>query len=95
MPKSKKLIVSKPMTISSKFQVSIPRQIVREMKLKPTDKFVFVFDPKNGKYYLDVIQNPVLELRGIFKGMGYSSDDFIRERKEEDEKRTKKLMGLI
>ncbi|MEI6728594.1 MAG: AbrB/MazE/SpoVT family DNA-binding domain-containing protein [bacterium] len=89
MPKSKKLIVSKPMTISSKFQVSIPRQIVREMKLKPTDKFVFVFDPKNGKYYLDTIRNAVHELWGIFKDSGYSSDDFIRERKEEDEREQK------
>jgi len=66
-------------TISSKYQVVIPREIREQFNLKPGQKLAFI--PYNGT--LRVVIVPTLEeARGMLKGMNIDS---IRE--EEDEER--------
>jgi AbrB family looped-hinge helix DNA binding protein len=66
-------------TISSKFQVVIPRKIREQYDLKPGQKLAFI--PYKGT--LRVVIVPTMEeARGILKGM---NTDNIRE--EEDEER--------
>lgn len=66
-------------TISSKYQVVIPRAIREQFNLKPGQKLVFI--PYNGALRL-VIAPPIKEARGMLKGM-----DTAEIREEEDEQR--------
>ncbi len=66
-------------TISSKYQIVIPRQIREQFNLKPGQKVMFI--PYRNTIRL-VIVPPIEEARGIFKGI---NADNIRE--EEDEER--------
>ncbi|PWH13616.1 MAG: AbrB family transcriptional regulator [Anaerolineae bacterium] len=66
-------------TISSKFQIVIPREIREQFNLKPGYKVVFI--PYQHSIRLVVVP-PLKEARGIFKGI---HTDNIRE--EEDEER--------
>ena len=66
-------------TISSKYQVVIPKDVRKKYNLKPGQKLAFI--PFNGVLRV-VIVPPIDELRGKLKGM--DTED-IRE--EEDEER--------
>jgi AbrB family looped-hinge helix DNA binding protein len=66
-------------TISSKYQVVIPREIREKFNLKPGQKLVFI--PFKGTLRV-VIVPPIEQMRGILEGM---NTDGIRE--EEDEER--------
>ena len=66
-------------TISSKYQIVIPREVREQFNLKPGQKVMFI--PYRNSIRL-VIVPPIKEARGIFKGMNI---DNIRE--EEDEER--------
>jgi AbrB family looped-hinge helix DNA binding protein len=66
-------------TISSKYQVVIPREIREQFNLKPGQKLAFI--PYNGTLRVVIVPS-IEEARGLLKGM--NSDD-IRE--EVDEKR--------
>jgi AbrB family looped-hinge helix DNA binding protein len=63
-------------TISSKYQVVIPRKIREQFNLKPGQKLVFI--PFN-KTIQVVLVPPVREARGMFPGI-----DTTVEREEED-----------
>ena len=66
-------------TISSKYQVVIPKDVRERYNLKPGQKLAFI--PFNGALRV-VIVPPIAEIRGILKGM-----DIEDIREEEDEER--------
>jgi AbrB family looped-hinge helix DNA binding protein len=66
-------------TISSKYQVVIPREVRKQFGLKPGQRIAFI--PFNKTLHV-VIVPPIEQARGILKGM---NTDGIRE--EEDEER--------
>lgn len=66
-------------TISSKFQIVIPREVREQFNLKPGQKVMFIPYQKSIRL---VIVPSIQEARGMFKGV---SSENIRE--EEDEER--------
>lgn len=64
-------------TISSKYQVVIPREVRKQFNLKPGQKLMFI--PYNGTLRVVVIP-PIKKARGILKGM---NTDNIREEVDE------------
>lgn len=66
-------------TISSKYQVVIPREIRQQFKLKPGQKIMFISYNKTLRV---VIVPPIEDARGLLKGM-----DTDIQRDEEDEAR--------
>jgi AbrB family looped-hinge helix DNA binding protein len=68
-----------PVTISSKYQVVIPRAVREQFKLKPGQKILFI--PYKNTLRV-VIVPPIEQARGMFKEL---NTDNIRE--EEDEER--------
>jgi len=66
-------------TISSKYQVVIPREIRKQFNLKPGQKIMFI--PYNNTLRV-ILVRPIKEARGMLKGM---NTDGIRE--EIDEQR--------
>jgi AbrB family looped-hinge helix DNA binding protein len=66
-------------TISSKYQVVIPREVREQFDLKPGQKLVFIPYKKSLRL---VIAPSIEEARGMFKGI---NTDNLRE--EEDEQR--------
>jgi AbrB family looped-hinge helix DNA binding protein len=68
-------------TISSKYQVVIPRAARKQLRIKPGQKMqVIVYD---NRVVLIPIR-PIEEAQGIFKGI---DTDNLREEEEEDEER--------
>ncbi len=65
-------------TISSKYQVVIPREIREQFNLKPGQKLDFI--PFNGTLRVVVVP-PIEDARGMLKGM--NTDD-IREEVDEE-----------
>jgi AbrB family looped-hinge helix DNA binding protein len=65
-------------TISSKYQVVIPREIREQFNLKPGQKLDFI--PFNGTLRVVVVL-PIKDARGMLKGM--NTDD-IREEVDEE-----------
>jgi len=66
-------------TISSKYQIVIPRDVRKQFNLKPGQKIMFIPYQKTIRL---VIVPPIKEALGMFKGMNI---DNLRE--EEDEER--------
>ena len=66
-------------TISSKYQVVIPRDVREQFNLKPGQKVMFI--PYNGTLRVVVVP-PIEKARGMLKGI---NTDGLRE--EEDEER--------
>ena len=65
-------------TISSKYQIMIPRQVREQFNLQPGQKVMFI--PYQNSIRL-VIVPPIKDARGIFKGM---NTDHIREEVDEE-----------
>lgn len=65
-------------TISSKYQVVIPREVRKQFNLKPGQKIMFI--PYNGTLRV-VIVPPIKKARGMLKGMDIDS---IREEVDEE-----------
>lgn len=65
-------------TISSKYQVVIPREVRKQFDLKPGQKIMFI--PYNGTLRV-VIVPPIEKARGMFKGI---NTDNIREEVDEE-----------
>ncbi|MFO7584226.1 MAG: AbrB/MazE/SpoVT family DNA-binding domain-containing protein [Anaerolineales bacterium] len=65
-------------TISSKFQIVIPREVREQFDLKPGQKVMFI--PYRNSIRL-VIVPPIEEALGIFKGI---NTDHIREEVDEE-----------
>jgi AbrB family looped-hinge helix DNA binding protein len=65
-------------TISSKFQVVIPREVRRQFELKPGQKIMFI--PYNGTLRV-VIVPPIEKARGMLKGIDSKN---IREEVDEE-----------
>lgn len=67
-----------PVTISTKYQVVIPREVREQFGLKPGQKVMFI--PYNNT--LRVVVVPSIEkARGMFKGL---TSEGIREEKDEE-----------
>jgi AbrB family looped-hinge helix DNA binding protein len=66
-------------TISSKYQVVIPREIREQFNLKPGQKIMFI--PYNNVLHVVVVP-PIKDARGMFKGI-----DTDVQREEVDEER--------
>jgi AbrB family looped-hinge helix DNA binding protein len=64
-------------TISSKYQVVIPREVRKQFNLKPGQKLMFI--PYNGTLRV-VIVPPIKKARGMLKGMNTEN---IREEMDE------------
>lgn len=67
-----------PVTISSKYQVVIPREIRKQFNLKPGQKIMFI--PYNNTLRV-ILVRPIKEARGMLKGM---NTDGIREEIDEE-----------
>lgn len=67
----------RPVTISSKFQVVIPREIREQFGLKPGQKLAFI--PYNGTLRVVIVPD-IKEARGMLKGI--NTED-IREEVDE------------
>jgi AbrB family looped-hinge helix DNA binding protein len=65
-------------TISSKYQVVIPREVRKQFNLKPGQKLLFI--PYNGTLRVVVVP-PIKKARGMLKGM---NTDNIREEVDEE-----------
>ena len=65
-------------TISSKFQVVIPREVRKQFNLKPGQKLMFI--PYNGTLRVVVVP-PIKKARGMLKGMNTEN---IREEVDEE-----------
>ena len=65
-------------TISSKYQVVIPREVRKQFNLKPGQKIMFV--PYNGTLRVVIIP-PIKKARGMLKGM---NTDNVREEVDEE-----------
>jgi AbrB family looped-hinge helix DNA binding protein len=65
-------------TISSKYQVVIPREVRKQFNLKPGQKLMFI--PYNGTLRV-VLVPPIKKARGMLKGM--NTED-IREEVDEE-----------
>ena len=65
-------------TISSKYQVVIPREVRKQFNLKPGQKLMFI--PYNGTLRVVVVP-PIKKARGMLKGM---NTDNIREEADEE-----------
>jgi AbrB family looped-hinge helix DNA binding protein len=65
-------------TISSKYQVVIPREVRKQFNLKPGQKLMFI--PYNGTLRV-VVMPPIKKARGMLKGM---NTDNIREEVDEE-----------
>jgi AbrB family looped-hinge helix DNA binding protein len=65
-------------TISSKFQIVIPREVRKKFNLKPGQKMMFIPYQKSIRL---VIVPPIEEALGMFKGM--NTDNFREEVDEE------------
>jgi AbrB family looped-hinge helix DNA binding protein len=65
-------------TISSKYQVVIPREVRKQFNLKPGQKLMFI--PYNGTLRVVVVP-PIKKARGMLKGM---NTDKIREEVDEE-----------
>lgn len=65
-------------TISSKYQVVIPREVREQFDLKPGQKIMFI--PYDGTLRVIVVRS-IEEARGMFKGMNI---DNIREEFDEE-----------
>ena len=65
-------------TISSKYQVVIPREVRKQFNLKPGQKLLFI--PYNGTLRVVVVP-PIKRARGMLKGM---NTDNIREEIDEE-----------
>lgn len=68
----------KAVTISSKYQVVIPREIREKFNLKPGQKIMFI--PYNNTLRV-ILVPPIKEARGMLKGM---NTDGIREEIDEE-----------
>lgn len=66
-------------TISSKYQVVIPREVRKQFNLKPGQKIIFI--PYNNVLYVVIVPS-VKQARGMFKGI-----DTDVQREEVDEER--------
>ena len=64
-------------TISSKYQVVIPREVRKQFNLKPGQKLMFI--PYNGTLRVVVVP-PIKRARGMLKGI---NTDNIREEVDE------------
>jgi AbrB family looped-hinge helix DNA binding protein len=65
-------------TISSKYQVVIPREVRKQFNLKPGQKIMFI--PYNGTLRVVVVP-PIKKARGMLKGI---NTDNIREEADEE-----------
>jgi AbrB family looped-hinge helix DNA binding protein len=65
-------------TISSKYQVVIPREVRKQFNLKPGQKLMFI--PYNGTLRVVVVP-PIKKARGMLKGMNTEN---IREEVDEE-----------
>jgi AbrB family looped-hinge helix DNA binding protein len=67
-----------PVTISSKYQVVIPREVRKQFNLTPGQKIMFI--PYNGTLRVVVVP-PIKKARGMLKGMNTEN---IREEADEE-----------
>ena len=67
-----------PVTISSKYQVVIPREVRKQFNLKPGQKLMFI--PYNGTLRVVVVPH-FKKARGMLKGMNTEN---IREEVDEE-----------
>jgi len=67
-------------TISTKYQIVIPREVREQFNLKPGQKVVFI--PYQNSIRLVIVPS-IKEARGIFKGMNAEN---IREEVDEERK---------
>lgn len=67
-----------PVTISTKYQVVIPREVREQFNLKPGQKVVFI--PYNNTLRIVVVPS-IEKARGMFKGI---NTEGIREEQDEE-----------
>ena len=68
----------RPVTITSKYRITIPREIREQFDLKPGQKLMFI--PYNNVLHV-VIVPPIKQARGMFKGI---DTDVLREEVDEE-----------
>ncbi|MDP2857685.1 MAG: AbrB/MazE/SpoVT family DNA-binding domain-containing protein [Bacillota bacterium] len=69
-------------TLSSKGQIVIPREILQKYNLKKGDRFLVTVE--NDRIILELKErHPILALRGAFSGKGSLTRALLQERKAE------------
>lgn len=70
-------------TVSSKGQIVLPAELRRKYDIQAGSKLAVV-DMAGSLYLVPVSDDPLSELRGMFKDRpGFSSEDFLAERRRE------------
>ena len=81
--------------VSSKGQIVLPAGVRRRMGIESGDELVLV-EWGDAVYLVPKPEDPIHEARGILKRLGsnYSVEQFLVERKREEERRDRHLLGL-
>jgi bifunctional DNA-binding transcriptional regulator/antitoxin component of YhaV-PrlF toxin-antitoxin module len=72
--------------ISSKNQITIPAQMIKQIGLTKNQRVKVTFNKKANKtkMEIEIFPDPFAKLRGILKGTKLGVADFLRERYEDD-----------
>ena len=80
-------MITKTATISKNRQIALPASF----GFKSGEKIKIVIDPETQIITIQKLPDPAENLFGIAKGLNYSSDEFLKDKKQEKIKRNKKL----
>ncbi len=82
--------------VSSKGQIVLPAEVRKRFHIKTGDELVLV-EWGNAIYIVPKSDDPIRDAHGILKRLGtsdYSWEQYKAERKAEEERRDRKLLGL-
>lgn len=81
--------------VSSKGQIVLPASIRKSLDIKPGDELIVV-EWGGALYLVPKMKNPIREGKGLLKRLGstLTVDQFLAERKAEEERRERHLMGI-
>lgn len=81
--------------VSSKGQIVLPATVRKRIGIEPGDELVVV-EWGNAVYLVPKMKDPIREAKGLLKRLGstYTVDQFLADRKAEEERRERHLLGL-
>ena len=74
---------------SSKFQIVIPKGIRTKLNIKAGQKLALRVAEDHLEIY-PLFEDPVEALTGMFKGCGWTTEDYLKEKRREYEREKKK-----
>lgn len=79
--------------VSSKGQIVLPVGVRKRFGIEAGDELVLV-EWGDAIHLVPKVEDPINALRGVLKDSGYSVEQFKAERKAEEERRERHLLGL-